>query len=75
MIVTAKTSQKLLAHDGIGLSDVYGKVVALGGAEPTIARPDKLSQVIEVNEQTAFLRRAESDRQIHARCREHNISS
>lgn len=56
MIVTAETSQKLLAHGGIGQSDVYGKVMAIGGTKLTIARPDKVSQMIEVNEQTAFLK-------------------
>jgi hypothetical protein len=57
MILTAEMSQKVLASTGgIGVTNVNGPVTAIDGTKLTIARPDNVSQVIEVDEKTSFLK-------------------
>jgi hypothetical protein len=55
MILSAERSQQVLAHGGMGISSVNGTITAMHGTKLTVARPDNVSQVIEVNEQTVFL--------------------
>ena len=56
-IFTPETSQKVLAAaGGEGETSVSGRVTAIHGMRFTIARYDQISQVIEVNESTSFLK-------------------
>jgi hypothetical protein len=56
MILSAERSQQVLSHGGMGISSVNGTITAIHGTKLTITRPDNVSQVIEVNEQTVFLK-------------------
>jgi hypothetical protein len=57
MILTAETSQKILASTGgSGVTDVMGMVTAINGHRLTLEDYDKSSQVIEVNDQTKIFK-------------------
>jgi hypothetical protein len=56
MVVVIDAEQAKKAREGLGKVYIVGKVTAIDDLKLTILRPDKVSQVIEVDEGTSFKR-------------------